>query len=304
MNRKSISVLDFLGFSIRLSVVACILLLHFNAYTFALACSFYPSLVIEKNGKHWSLIDNMEMIYIPAGLSYQGSDIGRYDEKPLHKVKLDAFFIDIHEVTNVQFAGFVQATGYVPQGPWLRGYNDGEDLLPARYITWYDAKTYAEWAGKRLPTEAEWEKAARGTGEAVFPWGDNWNPQVLFSISGPNPVGTNRLDVSPYGCFDMGGNVFEWVNDWYDRYYYETFSDDIAINPQGPPDGAKPEEKFIKSGTAAGNERSTRKVIKSGGWQASLAKDNMRVANRMWANPNYWLNDTGFRCAVSAIKQE
>jgi len=302
--KKNIFALDFLSFSIRLSVIICILLLHFNACTLALACSFCPLLVVEKNGKYWSLIDNMEMIYIPAGLCYQGSDIGRYDEKPLHKVKLDAFFIDIHEVTNVQFARFVQTTGYVPQGPWLRGYNVGEDLLPVRYITWYDAKTYAEWTGKRLPTEAEWEKAARGTGKTIFPWGDNWSPQVLFSVSGPTPVGTNRLDISPYGCFDMGGNVFEWVNDWYDRYYYEAFSNDIAINPQGPPDGAEPEEKFIKSKTAAGNERSTRKVIKSGGWQANFAKNNMRIANRMWANPNYWLNDTGFRCAVSAKKQE
>ncbi len=258
--------------------------------------------VVFKEGKYWSALDNMEMAYVPAGDSWQGSDTGSYDERPLHRVKLAGFFIDVHEVTNAQFAKFVQVSGYTPQGPWRRGYGAGEDNLPVRFVSWYDANAYAKWAGKRLPSEAEWEKAARGNSKAVYPWGNRWNQRVLSSRAGagPAPIGTNLLDVSPYGCKDMGGNVWEWVSDWYDRYYYEAFANAVSVNPQGPPDGALPEERFNKTNTAAGNERSTRKVIKSGGWQPNFAKDDMRVARRMWANPSYWLNDTGFRCAITA----
>jgi len=256
-----------------------------------------PPVLIEKEGSYWNTIDGMEMVYIPSGISYKGSNTGSYDEQPQHLVLLRDFFIDKHEVTNIQFARFVEATGYTPQGPWQRGYAAGEEMHPVRFVTWYDAQAYAQWANKRLPTEAEWEKAARGRGKAIYPWGDEWKPEAF--LASPAPVGSNPLDVSPYGCWDMGGNVWEWVSDWYDRYYYEAFSGNIAIDPQGLPDGAEPEGRFLQSGTAAGNERSSRKVIKSGGFLPNFAQDNMRVARRMWANPNYWLNDTGFRCVVS-----
>jgi formylglycine-generating enzyme required for sulfatase activity len=113
-------------------------------------------------------------------------------------------------------------------------------------------------------------------------------------------VGENPVDVSAEGCRDMGGNVWEWVWDWYDRYYYESLPDGIVFNPQGPSDGAEPEQRFQEAGAAAGNERSTRKVIKSAGWgPEQFARDNMRAARRIWGNPAYWLDDTGFRCAVS-----
>lgn len=246
----------------------------------------------------------MPMVLVPAGEFVMGSNSGCYDERPAHKVDLDTFLIDKHEVTNAQFERFVKSAGYHPQGPWRRGFGPGAANCPVRFVTWYDAGAYARWAGRRLPTEAQWEKAASGGQGLTYPWGAEWKNGVSRAgadvEAGPVPVGSFPGGASRYGCLDMAGNVWEWVADWYDRYYYES-SPATTRNPAGPPDGAPPEERFVKSKTAAGNERSTRKVIRGGGWAGG--SDNARCARRMWANPRYWLNDTGFRCAVTLRKQ-
>lgn len=243
--------------------------------------------------------DGMPMVLVPAGEFVMGSNAGCYDESPAHKVNVDSFLIDKHEVTNSQFEQFVKSSGYHPQGPWRRGYGAAQDNFPVRFVTWYDAVAYTKWAGRRLPTEAQWEKAAGGGRGLTYPWGMQWKDGMarlgVEVESGPVAVGSFPKGASNYGCLDMAGNVWEWVNDWYDRYYYQSLPAP-ARDPAGPADGSPPEERFIKTKTAAGNERSTRKVIRGGGWAGS--SDDARRTRRMWANPRYWLNDTGFRCAV------
>jgi len=266
--------------------------------TFAL-----PPGVRQQDDRYISEKDGMVLVLVPAGSFLMGSANGNFNERPAHQVYLDAFLIDIHEVTNSQFETFVQQSGYSPQGSWKRAYGEGQENHPVRFVTWYDAKAYAEWAGREIPSEAMWEKAARGETGYVYPWGPAWKQRMARSDldvpEGPCSVGSFPQGASPYGFLEMCGNVWEWVNDWYDRYYYESFQGGmLARNPQGPKDGTPPEARFVRSLTAAGNERSTRKVIRGGGWVKS-GKENLRCAKRTWGNPRYWLNDTGFRCAIS-----
>ena len=261
-----------------------------------------PKGIIFKNGSFISEKDNMKMAFVSAGDFIMGSNNGNYNEKPEHKVYLDTYLIDSYEVSNAQFAKFVEKTGYNPQGPWKRGYKKGEENYPVRFVTWHDAATYAKWAGKRLPYEAEWEKAAKGKNDNIYPWGNTWYEKfaVKTEIFEPYDVKAFPFTISEYGCFGMAGGVWEWAGDWYDRFYYEEFAITKAVkNPTGPEDGAEPEKRFLDTGTAAGNERSTLRVIRGGGNWGNSAKDNTRAAKRMWGNPSYWFNDTGFRCAIS-----
>ena len=262
-----------------------------------------PPGIVRSSGQYVCLKDDMPMVMVPGGEFVMGSAGGCYDECPAHRVRLDPFLIDKHEVTNKQFERFIKSSGYHAQGPWRRGYGAGQADYPCRFVTWFDAKAYAAWAGRHLPSEAQWEMAARGARNYTYPWGMVFQPGLSQSgkevSAGPAAVCSFPKGESPYGCLDMAGNVWEWVNDWYDRYYYQSFKT-VAINPTGPPDGAAPEERFVKTKTAAGNERSTLKVIRGGGWSGSI--DNARCARRMWGNPAYWLNDTGFRLAGSLEK--
>jgi formylglycine-generating enzyme required for sulfatase activity len=258
-------------------------------------------IILEKN--IISEKDNMEMVLIPAGKFIRGDNAGNHNEKPEHRVYLDDYLIDIYPVSNAQFEKFVNETGYTPEGPWKRGYEPGQRYYPVRFVSWNDAHSYAAWAGKRLPTEAEWEKAAKGIYNYKYPWGNEWKKSYVRTSASisfkPAPVNAFPEMVSTYGCFGMAGGVWEWTNDWYDRYAYEKFeSMPIVKNPTGPGYGAQPEQRFIDTETAAGNEISTLKVIKGGTTWGTFAKDNSRNAKRMWGNPAYWFNDTGFRCAM------
>lgn len=258
---------------------------------------------IERSGEHFlATRDGMAMVLVPAGAFPMGSDDGAFDERPAHRVHLQAYLIDRHEVTNAQFQHFVQESGYEPQGPWERGAGLGGAGQPVRFVTWHDAVAYATWAGRRLPTEAQWEKAARGAEGRRYPWGHGWRAAAAHTErgvdAGPDQVGSHPAGASPYGCLDMAGNVWEWVADWYDRRAYEARADGSAVRePTGPEDGAQPEQRFFDTKTAAGKERSTRKVIRGGGWVAGGA-ENARASKRTAGNPRYWLNDTGFRCAL------
>lgn len=224
--------------------------------------------------------EEAEMILIPAGPFIMGSDTGREDEAPAHEVDLPAFEIDRFEVTNAQFAAFVDATGYVTNAEkagetktWKSYYTPGKENHPVVKVSWNDAVAYCERVGKRLPTEAEWEKAARGTDGRVYPWGNEYDSKRVngkdSGIRGTTAVGSYADGASPYGVFDMAGNVWEWVTDWYQPYPDSTYHSDYFG------------EKY--------------KVLRGGGWfeTAEYLRTTMRNASTVTtAN-----DDLGFRCA-------
>lgn len=181
--------------------------------------------------------DGMVMMYVPAGEFMMGSESGDADETPVHAVSLDAFWIDQTEVTNAQYKLCVDAGVCEEPGRFFFKDNEYADH-PVIYLFWEYANDYCQWVGRRLPTEAEWEKAACGTDGRKYPWGDK-NPSdelVLVSLSEEDTrkVGSFPLGASPYGVLDMSGNAGEWVADWYDEGYYQISPTE---NPQGPNSG-------------------------------------------------------------------
>ena len=242
--------------------------------------------------------DRAPMILVPAGPFPMGvpkgdRDGGR-DEYPRHEVVLDNYYIDIYEVTHGRYAEFVKATGHrTPVNPkypkrtlWKDRLPDSLAERPVINVDWQDADAYCRWAGKRLPTEAEWEKAARGTDDRRFPWGNvepthkhlNFNQQWRGEKT-LMPVGSYEAGKSPFGAYDMAGNVWEWVADWYDPLYYEKSP---AVNPKGPDTG-------------------TYKVLRSSGW--SVETPLVRLFTRVKSDPTNRNDSTGFRCAADAARQ-
>jgi formylglycine-generating enzyme required for sulfatase activity len=224
-------------------------------------------------------VGTTEMVLIPEGPFIMGSEADDPDETPQRQVDLPAFEIDLFEVTNVQFAAFVEATGYQTDeekgggAGWRSFYSEDKDNHPAVKISWNDAVAYCQWAGKRLPTEAEWEKAARGTEGRIYPWGDDWDPEKAnvraTGYRGTISVGSLAAGVSPYGVFDMAGNVWEWTCDWYQPY--------VGSSYQDPYYG----ERF--------------RVTRGGGWFEEA--DTVRTSNRNSTSPIAANDDLGFRCA-------
>ena len=241
-----------------------------------------------------------DMVRIPAGTFLMGSDkkVDRNAypaEFPQRKVYLDAFDIDKYEVTTVQFLKFVLATNRNPLIDWqYDGGNFQETMAshPVMHVSWFDAEAYCQWAGKRLPTSAEWEKAARGEDGRIYPWGNE--PAGLSranfgrtGLSGPVRDRPERLllyppiisvdkyenAVSPYGVFQMAGNVAEWTADWYDPHYYKKAPD---RNPKGP-------------------EKGTQRAFRGGAWIDSTP--SVRPAQRNGTDPQTKMNWLGFRCA-------
>lgn len=180
--------------------------------------------------------DGSEMILIPAGEFTMGSNDGEASEKPAHKVYLDTYEIGKYEVTVAQYRKFCRATGRampVEAPPW--GWKDDHPIVN---VSWFDAEAYCKWAGGRLPTEAEWEKAARGTEGRTYPWGNTWDKNKCanygLGLKSTAAVGSYPSGASPYGCMDMAGNVWEWSADWHGEHYY---SASPARNPKGPGSG-------------------------------------------------------------------
>jgi formylglycine-generating enzyme required for sulfatase activity len=222
------------------------------------------------------------MVPIPAGEFTMGSSEGDSDEQPAHKVYVDAFSIDAYEVTVGQYAAFRQATGANSPSDWQMMNQSANQKRPVANVDWEDAAAYCKWVGKRLPTEAEWEKAARGTDGRLYPWGND-PPTPLhanYGKSGANnngalaPVGMLEEGKSPYGVYDMAGNVWEWVSDWYDHDYYKNSP---PQNPTGPSRGGF-------------------KVLRGGAWNTN--PKNLRSADRYWDPPTFRSQYfPGFRCA-------
>jgi len=179
-----------------------------------------------------------EMVLIPAGSFQMGSNDGKNDEKPVHTIYVDAFYMDKYEVTNAQYRKFMSATGHRKPDYW----NDSrfnKSNQPVVGVTWHDATAYARWAGKRLPTEAEWEKAARGGLEGKkYPWGDTIDSsRACYDqdyLTG-KPVSVGSYSANGYGLYDMAGNVYEWCADWYVSDYYSFLP---SRNTQGPSSGS------------------------------------------------------------------
>jgi formylglycine-generating enzyme required for sulfatase activity len=242
--------------------------------------------------------DGAVMVYVPAGeflmgstgveiarrAQATGSDRREYaPEQPQHTVYLDAFWIDKHEVTNAQYRKCVEARICSAPTTCDGGERTFDDASKAEYpvvcVSWYDAVTYAAWVGGRLPTEAEWEKAARGTDGQIYPWGYGGPTCRRANISGcegkPLPVGSHPDGASPYGALAMAGNVSEWVADWYDGDYY---SQSPLRNPQGPDSG----------GT---------RVVRGGSF--SFEQELVRCAGRDFIDPDRTEDYRGFRVVVA-----
>ncbi len=216
-------------------------------------------------------IDSMTMLYVPAGEFTMGYAKGLEGEWPAHKVTLDAFWIDKTEVTAQQYSLCVGA-GKCKKPQTLQPFGDS----PVVDVEWKDANTYCSYVGARLPTEAEWEKAARGTDERIYPWGNNFDKAKLTEFEWDNKmpsIGAHLAAASPYGVLDMSGSAFEWVADWYSSTYY---SESPSSNPKGP---------------QAGKQH----VIRGGWWE--WCKDTCPTNDKMQLTQNYLIttrNGTGF----------
>ena len=235
------------------------------------------------------------MVLIPAGNFNMGNDNGAPDEAPAHEVHLKAYYIDKYEVTVEQYESCMRA-GKCKKPSTGQNYNwgkTGKERHPVNGVSWHDARAYCGWAGKRLPTEAEWEKAARGTDRRIFPWG-NTKASCEYAVmddgitkmpdemqtsgcgkDGTWEVGRKPKGISPYSLHDMAGNVDEWVSDWYGEKYY---SKSPGNDPRGPKIGIN-------------------RISRGGSW--SYFRSNMRSTYRNFTLPGTRNDYIGFRCARS-----
>jgi sulfatase modifying factor 1 len=242
------------------------------------------------------------MVLVRGGVYAIGSEDGETDERPARRILLDPFYLDAREVTNAEFARFVEATGYRAEGEWKLFAGAGRERHPVVSVTWRDAAAFAAWAGKRLPTEAEWEFAARGGQPSqTYTWGEDKHPAgkwMANTWSGDFPVKNTKEDgfvlsapvksfpPNGYGLYDLSGNVWEWTSDWYRPDYY---ANSPRKNPTGPADSRDPDEPGVP------------KRVSRGG--SFLCSDEYCIGYqpgiRSKSSPDTALQHTGFRCVKS-----
>ncbi len=292
------------GWSSRTVLIGCLMLVYVGGWcaSVALAAAEDP----QKDGESYEIIkgkDGAPMVKIPEGEFLMGDNQGPRNERPEHTVRLDPYYIDQFEVTMALYQKFLDETRHDFPPLWDDGaaFEDAADR-PAVGMAWGSAVAYCEWVGKRLPTEAEWEKAARGTDGRRYPWGHmqpfvdiaRYNLGTTGWVSYPitlAPVtsGVTGMSIrhglktgtkSPYGLYHMAGNASEWVSDWYHRSYYRKSP---SKNPKGPETGEK-------------------KIFRGGSWEDPPKR--LRVTARSKAEPDFPVeaNDLtiGFRCAMDA----
>ncbi|MCA9464792.1 MAG: SUMF1/EgtB/PvdO family nonheme iron enzyme, partial [Nitrospira sp.] len=251
--------------------------------------------------------DGVPMVLVPAGAFTMGISEAAIDqwlqahpqdkrewfdpEVPQHPVYLDAFYLDQYEVTTSRYAAFMEATKRDPPRHWPATVLKQHAKKPVVGVAWEDANAYCVWAGKRLPTEAEWEKAARGTDGRLYPWGNEAPTKALANFDNCcdfqdygalRDVGSYEHGKSPYGAYDMAGNAWEWVADWYDetRYQQRAMGNEPVRNPQGPDKG-----EF--------------RVLRGGSWDDSDPRV-LRSSLRFRVHPSNRSDGLGFRCAQGA----
>ncbi len=238
-----------------------------------------------------------DMVLVPAGDFIMGADSEFSNERPRRSVHLNAFYIDKYEVTNADYKEFVDATGHrVPYRKafwaepfnWRNGtYPPGKGDYPVVLVGWGDADAYAKWAKKRLPTEAEWEKAARGVDGRTWPWGKAWDPNKCnikeSFLNSTQPVYLYAEGKSPFGCFNMAGNVTEWAADWYSETYYRSAPNENPPGPAPSPGDAK--------------------VARGGAWDSNI---NLyaRTGHRYHFPKDTKSASIGFRCAKNVEKKK
>lgn len=241
--------------------------------------------------EEWLEIESM--VLIPEGVFSMGTDLERADvqNRPLHTVKLPAFWIDKYPITNAQYAKFVVATSHRPPLNWKNGkIPQGEILRPVTMVSWHDATAYAKWAGKRLPSEAEWEKSGRGTDGRRWPWGNKMESERLntyYNVGSTTNVNAYLNGASPYGVMDMAGNVNEWTADDFAPYPGSDAPADLFKGKILRP--AKNKEVDIV--TTGGSY----KVLRGGSWKSDPFSSS--VFHRNFAFANFASNFFGFRCA-------
>jgi iron(II)-dependent oxidoreductase len=256
--------------------------------------------LLPKNA--WVKLESM--VRIPAGPFSMGTDSERADpqSRPQHKVTLPTFLIDKYPVTNAQYAKFVAATSHRPPLDWKDGrIPQGELMRPVTMVSWYDARDYANWIGKRLPTEAEWEKAARGTDGRRWPWGNKMDPKYLntyYNVGSTSNVDAYPSGASPYGVMDLAGNVDEWVADDYAPYPGSDAPSSIFLAKI--PVAVSNEDKSLKVADMVPTAGKY-KVLRGGSWKGDPFSTQTYHRDAAWAN--YASDFYGFRCASDVRKQ-
>lgn len=252
--------------------------------------------------EQWAMLG--EMVHIPAGPFLMGTDSERANsqDRPQHEVTLDEYWIDTYPVTNAEYARFIVSTKRRAPLDWDNGaIPDGKMLFPVTMVSWYDAQAYCRWETKRLPVEAEWEKAARGTDGRRWPWGDKIDPKRLntyYSVGSTTDVTKYTDGVSPYGVFDMAGNVSEWTASDFQPY----------VGSDAPMDIFKP-KVMLESADAADRNRNlggqvevvgVYKARRGGSWKSDPF--STATYHRNFSMPHYASDFFGFRCAKSAAE--